>query len=200
MPTPRTYLSFSQLALFEMSPEKYAEQYLYNQKQRVSRNMHYGSQLAKGLEDEEFTGDPLLDLMASKLPKYELMDKPIEAVLKNGKEKIPLLAKPDSSKKDYSAFYEYKTSTRKWTQKMADESGQITFYTTVIWLKTHKIPQNIELICIPTRYTETGALEPTGDITRLPTTRHMTHIINMTGRIRKAWLGINELCEKELLL
>jgi len=163
MLTPRNYLSFSQMTLFEMSPEKYLEKYVYGKRERISRNMSYGSQMAKGLEAEEATGDPLLDLVMARLPKFELMDKPIEAILPvrggltacinaaesettSGKEPevIHLLAKPDTAKADYTAFKEYKTSVRKWTQKMADDSGQITFYATTIWLAKGFIPQDIE--------------------------------------------------------
>src|SRR3990167_2180171 len=111
------------MTLFEQSPERYAEQYINKNRQRISRNMAYGSKMAEGLEAEEATGDPLLDLVASKLPKYERMDKPVEMAdgieiedpynhekykipfLRNGKELILLYAKPDSAKSDYSAFF-----------------------------------------------------------------------------------------------
>ena len=147
MITPRPYLSFSQMTLFEMSPDKYIQKYIYEEKERISRNIALGKQLADGLENGELSGDPLLDLVMAKMPKFELMDKPFETELKNGKEVIKILAKPDTMKPDMTAFEEYKTSTRAWTQKMADESGQITFYTTAIWLKTGRIPSDIELVC-----------------------------------------------------
>ena len=199
MITPRPYLSFSQMTLFEMSPEKYIQKYIYEEKERISRNIALGKQLADGLENGELSGDPLLDLVMAKIPKFELMDKPFETELKNGKEVIKILAKPDTMKPDMTAFKEYKTSTRAWTQKMADESGQITFYTTAIWLKTGRIPSDIELVCATTEYDENGALRPTGTIIRLRTIRHMSDIIKMTLRMRKAWEGIKKLCEKELL-
>lgn len=224
MITPRPYLSFSQMVLFEdkNGEEKYADRYLYNKPQRTSRNMAYGSMLADGLEAEEATGDPLLDLMASRLPKFELMDKPIEVkigrriwferdkeeiyvpVLLNVNKKgeaddIPLLALPDTAKPDYTAFKEYKTSVRKWTQRMADDSGQITFYVTVIWLATGKIPQDIELVNVQVGYEPDGRLQPTGEMWRFPTKRSMIDIIKMTGRMKRTWAGIKKLCEKELL-
>lgn len=187
------------MTLFEMSPAKYVEQYIYGQKQRTTRNMAYGSMLADGLEAGESTGDPLLDLVMARLPKFELMDKPIEAELKNGKETIHLLAKPDTAKADYSAFLEYKTSVRKWNQKMANESGQITFYATTIWLKTGKIPKDIELVNAVVEYMPDGRLQPTGEIWRFPTTRAMIDVIRMVTRMKRAWAGIKTLCEKELL-
>ena len=199
MLTPRPYLSFSQMTLFEMSPEKYADQYLFGKKQRINRNMAYGSMLADGLEAGESTGDPLLDLMMAKIPKFELMDKPFEAKLPNGKEIINILAKPDTAKSDYTAFKEFKTSVRPWSQKMADESGQITFYATAIWLKTGKIPQDIELVDVVVGYEPDGRLQPTGDIWRFPTKRTMVDVIKMTSRMKRAWAGIKSLCEKELL-
>ena len=199
MLTPRPYLSFSQMTLFEMSPEKYADQYLFGKKQRINRNMAYGSMLADGLEAGESTGDPLLDLMMAKIHKFELMDKPFEAKLPNGKEIINILAKPDTAKSDYTAFKEFKTSVRPWSQKMADESGQITFYATAIWLKTGKIPQDIELVDVVVGYEPDGRLQPTGDIWRFPTKRTMVDVIKMTSRMKRAWAGIKSLCEKELL-
>ena len=162
--------------------------------------MAYGTLLAEGLENEEATGDPLLDLMMARLPKFELMDKPIETTLGDKRYGlINLLAKPDTCKADYSAFKEYKTSVRKWTQKMADESGQITFYATVIWLKTRRIPDDIELVDVQVAYDENGRLTPTGDMWQFPTNRHLPDILKMTKRMRRVWGDINELCEKELL-
>ena len=216
---PRPYLSFSQMTKFEMSPEKFTEEYLYGQRQRISRNMAYGSQLADGLMLEEANGDPLLDLMASRLPKFELKDLPIvdpkgiEVLFKRNNEEfhinvptlenkgddIPLLAVPDTSKIDYTAFKEYKSSVRKWTQKMADDSGQITFYATAIWLTTGKIPDDIELVNIETAYQDDGSMTVTGNMYRFPTKRTMADVIRMTRRMRESWAGIKELCEKELL-
>ncbi|HEY5918590.1 MAG TPA: hypothetical protein VIU13_14335 [Chryseolinea sp.] len=199
MLTPRAYLSFSQMTTFEMSPQKYADHYIYGKEQRVTINMAYGSRMAEGLEFEEATGDPLLDMMMAQIPKFELMDKPIEADLPFGKGVIRLLAKPDTAKADFTAFKEYKTSVRKWTQKMADDSGQITFYATVMWLLTHRIPQDIELVNVQVKYQDDGQLTPTGEILRFRTHRTMVDILKMTARMKRAWKGINDLCAEELL-
>ena len=199
MLTPRPYISFSQMTLFERDPEAWADKYLYDKPQRTSRNMAYGSKLADSLESDVATGDAMLDLMAAKLPKFELMDKPFECPLKNGKETITVLIKPDTAMPDLSAFKEYKTSTRKWTQKMADESGQITFYATGMWLLTKKIPHDIELVNIVVDYEPDGTLTPTGEMHRFRTHRSLTDIIKMTSRIRKNWQEIKDFCEKELI-
>lgn len=216
---PRPYLSYSQMTKFEMSKEKFIAEYLHGERGRISRNMALGSTLADGLMDEEAAGDPILDLVMAKLPKFELMDRPVLdpkgvvvpferkkkieyvriPVLTNGGDDIPLLALPDTSKPDYTAFKEYKSSIRRWTQKMADESGQITFYVTTMWISTGKIPNDIELVNAQTEYAEDGSVHPTGVIFRYKTTRSMADVLKMTKRIRTAWAGIKEVCEKELL-
>ena len=215
--TPRPYISYSQMACFEMSPKKFLDLYVYENKQRTSRNMAYGSKMAHGLENEEATGDVLLDLAMARLPKFVRMDKPVECkkgveiidphdgktytipYINTGHEKIPLLAKPDTSKGDYSAFKEYKTSTKKWTQEMVNDSGQITFYATAIWLSTGKIPQDIELINVATEYTPDGQITVTGDIWRFKTQRSLTDVIRMRSRIKRAWAGIKTLVANELI-
>ena len=123
MLTPRPYISFSQMTTFEMSPQKFIEQYIHGKRQRITRNMAYGELMANGLEAEEATGDPLLDLMMARIPKFDRMDRAVEdprgpeityrktqkahvPVLSNGKGKIPILAIPDTAKGDYSAFKE----------------------------------------------------------------------------------------------
>ena len=187
------------MTLFEQSPEKYIKQYIYNQKPPATLNMRYGSLMADGLENNKFTGDPILDLMITRLPKFELMDVAFEANLKDGHKTIKILAKPDTAKADYTAFKEYKTSLKKWTQKMADDSGQITFYATAVWLLKGFIPENIELVNVRTTYQSDGSLTPTGEMFRYLTTRNMVDIIKMTSRMRKSWIGIKILCERELL-
>lgn len=221
MITPRPYISFSQMALFERSPELYVQRYIYDRELPVSRNMEYGKMMAEGLEYGEATGDPILDLMMAKLPKFNLMDQPVIAkkgmgafinfsrgggfnvvyvpLLKDKGGDIPILALPDTTNEDYSAFKEYKTSTRKWTQRMADDSSQITFYAIAIWLRTAHIPRDIELVNITVKYDQKGDLVPTGELVRLSTTRSMVDVIRMCARIRKNWHGIKKLCESELL-
>lgn len=207
------------MAKFEMSPEKFTEEYIYNEKGRVSKNMAYGSMMADGLESGEASGDPLLDLMMAKLPKFEVMDQPIIdpkgtevlferkgeqrlikiPTLENKGDDIPILAIPDTMTKDYSAIKEYKTSVKRWTQKKADDSGQLTFYATAIWLTTGKIPKDIELVNVETDYEEDGRLTVTGNMYYFQTKREMIDIIKMCSRIRHVWSGIKNLTEKELL-
>ena len=215
--TPLPYISYSQMSLFEMQPKEYAAQYLHGKRGFVNKNMLYGTLVANALEVKEATGDPYLDLLLAKLPKFRLMDKivmddkgvkvwykhldkniHIPAVM-DGKKPIPIVAKPDTANTRYTKFKEYKTSVRPWTQRMADTSGQITFYAMAMWLKTGRIPTDIELIAIVVEYGDNGALRPTGEFIQHRTYRRMVDIIKMTARVKRAWKGIQDLCESELL-
>lgn len=185
----------------ESSPKAYVREYIYGRKTHPTKNMSFGSLMADGLEKEEATGDLLLDFVIATLPKYELRDIAFEVDLKDGKDIIKLLAKPDSAKADYSEFIEYKTSVNRWTQKDADKSGQVTFYALCMWIKTGKIPKRIRLICVLTKKDENGkiVLKDEEEPIYLETKRTMLDLIKMSIRIKKAWAKINKLCEEELL-
>lgn len=197
--TPRKYLSWSSMDLLERNEQGWIDHYIFDKPVRVNRGMAYGKAMADGLENGEATGDPLLDVVITRLPKFELMDKEFRAEIKDGKKRVPILMKIDTAKEDLSAFKEYKTSQEPWTQKKADDSGQVTFYATGIYLITGKIPHDIELVNALTEADEMGRLSATGDILRFPTRRTTAQIINMIVRMKKAWVRIEQITEEQLV-
>jgi hypothetical protein len=221
--TPRPYLSLSQIVTFEKSPTAYVNQYVYGKKRGTNRGMAFGKAMATSLEEDEATGDPVLDLMISRIPKFEVMDKivqdpkngvPVEysnpdtgrketlmlpAIRIKG-EAIPILVKPDSARPDLSGFKEYKSGQEAWTKKEVDENDQLDFYSMGMYLVTRVVPADIELVHVETRAEEgTGRIYATGEIYRHPTTRDVAAVLKMMARAGKAWAGINALMESELL-
>lgn len=196
MLTPKNYLSWSQLNLFETDPERYKRKYLQGEEQRINQGQAYGKLLSKGLEDGEFTGDPALDMVIEKIPALEINEMSVETEYKTGKEVIPLFALLDTAKKDLSAFKEYKTG-QILCQKSAFD--QITFYATVIELKTGQIPKDIEWVGIQTKRRLGGKLEATGEVIRHKEVRNMMDCVKMRIRIKKAWVGIQKLTSQEWL-
>lgn len=208
--TPRPYLSWSSLNMLgDFSPkciERWKEYYIYDKKFGTNQGMHFGKVMADGLEDDVATGDVVLDMVMTKIPKFEIMDKTFTVGLKTGRklsngewEVIQILCKPDTRKEDFSAFKEYKTSQKRWTRKQVDEFGQITFYAMGMFLKTGKIPGDIELTEIETKTALDGKIECTGQIFRHHTVRSMGSILQMMVRCKKAWSIINKICEEELI-
>lgn len=197
MITPRPYLSWSQLDLFEKDPEGYREIYIKGGVKPANAFMQLGKEVADSMETGEETGDPMKDLVISMIPKFEDKEVEIRATIKVGKNEIPLFGKMDSGKKnDLSAFKEVKTGV-KWTQRRADEHGQLTFYCTIIKEITKKIPENIELVWAET-VVEKGRPRLTGRVVTFKTKRTLADIIKMKARIKKAWEGIQEMMSEEV--
>lgn len=202
---PRPYLSHSQKKTWKQSPAEYKAKYIYDKPQFKTKEMKFGSVMATALEEDELTGDTLLDTVMMEIPKFECMDFVTEVTLKIGKdEPVPLYGRMDSRKADHSAFKEYKTGKDGkggWTQAKVDNDSQITFYATMCYLLTKKIPEDIELVWIITEDSPhcQGEIVCTGEIRRFHTVRTMGHIINEMADMRKVWKEIGEMCEKELL-
>jgi hypothetical protein len=196
MLTPQNYLSWSQLNLFETNPEMYKRKYLYGEQQRINSGQAYGKLLSKGLEDEEFTGDPALDMVMEKIPVVESREFKLETEYKTGKEIIPLLAFLDTAQNDLSAFKEYKTGQ---VLNQASAFGQITFYATLIKLKTGKLPKDIEWVGIQTKKRPDGKIEATGEVLVRKQAINEMDCIKMMVRIKKAWAGIQKLTAEEWL-
>jgi len=201
MITPRGYLSWSQLFLWESAPERYKDYYLdgIGNSIPLSRGVVLGKDVATALETGEETGDELRDLVIAQIPRLADSEREIKATIKIGKIEIPLLGKLDASSKDLMTIKEYKTGQTKWTQKLVDKQGQITMYCVIIQALTGEIPKDIELVHIPTKADEDGKLELTGDIIIIPTERTTIDILKMKSRIKKAWLEIGKMCEEAII-
>jgi len=163
-----------------------------------------GKELADCLENGTETGIPEKDIVIFQIPQYEIHDKSIELTVKSGKGDIPILIKPDSTRSDYRAFYEYKQGDIKypWTQKKVDNDDQMTFYSTGLYEITGYMPES-ELIWAVTekRIDPDGIERPhyTGEIRRFKTKRTLSQILKMKVRMSKAWKEIGKMMEEEIL-
>jgi hypothetical protein len=195
--TPRPYLSWSQLSLWEKSPYEYAKHYIYG---ATINNPHIelGKKLAevleKGWEDEEDFDIKNLDIELARilLPTYP--EKEVE--LKAEVDGVPILGKLDGFDRDRLIIGEYKTGIQEWTQERVDNHGQLTFYALLVYLNFGKLPSQINLYWIPVRYD--GYDIVLSDNTQIfETKRTMKDLLDMGVRIKRAWEGIKELCKQE---
>lgn len=204
---PRDYLSYSQMTLWEKNPDKYIEQYLYGEKSRTSRAMALGKEMARGLEEGDDTGDPVLDLVMARLPKYECRDKEFRGTLKGKDFDVPLLIRPDSAKKDLSRIIEYKTGLELWTASKVAKLDQLDFYMMGAFVITGKLPVDLKLVHVQTEREcdgdgeplENGRILPTGKFFEHKATRTMADVLRMMTRARKAWREIGERYEQEII-
>lgn len=186
-------LSWTKLNTLETSERDFIRYYIFKEKRPVNDGMEYGKRLSEALEVGGLSGDPMLDLALAQIPMLEVSEFELQHDWQDNGVTVPLLVLIDTAEKDLSAFKEFKTGQKRWTPKEVHESGQITFYATTAWLAKGKIPKDIELVGIPTKRQETGILEATGDIYRIPTSRNMQDILKMMVRMKRAWLRIQEL-------
>lgn len=163
--------------------------------------MKFGTLVAKALEDDEFTGDPVLDMILTRIPKFEIMDKPHECTMKIGKKIVPLLARMDSRRENFRGFKEYKTGKDPWTQAKVDKDPQVTFYATYCYIVTGEIPDDMELVWVPTENDpdDPKKVRVTGEMIVFKTTRSKADIIKEKADMLKVWEEIGIACEKELL-
>lgn len=196
------------MRLLEASPTTYREVYFEGRKMPTNRGQGLGREIAEAIETDTDTGDIIKDAVIAQLPKYEHRDKEFRMTIP-GKEPVPLLIKPDSLKKDYSAVIEYKTGVEPWTQNKVDRDDQLTFYATGIYVLVKKIPKldlywaetamDMEDINNPGERIMFNMPQLTGRIERFETTRTIKDVLKMQVRMRAAWREIGRMVENELV-
>lgn len=188
--TPRGYLSWNQLSMWEKDPNQYYQIYVEGIDFYRTKYLEFGSKIHEAIEKgrDYDKVDPLLSLAVSFLPQYPLQ----EYTLLTKYDDIPLLGRLDAFHDGTLIFADDKTGKR-WTQGMTDKSGQITFYYLMLWLLYKKMPPCAYIHHLKTFEDTKGDIHLTGDVSIFKTQRTRKDIILMQGRIKKAWRGIGEM-------
>lgn len=181
----RSYLSYSQLTAFEQG--KYVERYLKGE-ERENRFQRFGKEFHDALT--KVTKNDNIEKLKLFLPDYDAREIKITAKI----EGIPILGMLDGLNRKKKEFCDYKTG-KKWTQSMTDKSAQITFYYILLWKRYGWMPKRALIHWIET--IEEEELRFTGKIKTFETRRTMQDMILFFGRIKRSWLGIEKLCNKE---
>ncbi|MEP7339243.1 MAG: hypothetical protein ABI977_16020 [Acidobacteriota bacterium] len=188
--SPRPYLSWSQINLFERSPDLYARKYLFAQEEQQSEAQRLGKKLASALELQQKTGDDALDSVVSIFPEYPNREVKMEAVL-DGVD-VPLYGVLDGYDPLKLRIGEYK-SGRLWTQEMVNESGQLKMYSLLVWLNSRQLPSEIMLHWARTQYIEVKGVELTGEMQSFEAKFSLEDMLTFSARVRTVWDGIKKL-------
>jgi hypothetical protein len=193
--TPRPYLSWSQLYLFEKSPYQYAVQYIYGGRIIENPLLNLGKKLAETLEKDEWeeNEDPDIEVAKILLPSYPEREVELKAVVGG----VPILGKLDGFNREKLVIGEYKTGRVEWDQKRVDEFGQLTFYALLVYHNFGSLPNQIQLHWVPSEYDENMNVGLLGEIRSFETKRDLRDLLEISIRIKKAWEGIKKLCEEE---
>lgn len=184
--TPRNYLSWSQLSLWEKNPELYRRVYFEGQEQQ-NANIDFGKAVALTFEQDISSSHAAVEIariLNSKknFPKREFAIEADAGICR-------LKGVLDMFNPRKLAMREIKTG-KKWTQEMVDKHGQIDFYDYLVWLKYRKPLKEISLFWIETKEDDFGDIVPTGKFKLFATKRSLEHRLKIHNRIRRAWLGI----------
>src|SRR5574343_855975 len=187
--SPRGYLSWSQLNRWEKDPNMYYQVYFEGLDQFRTKYLELGKRMATTLENGfDCERDPLFEMLAAFMPAYPRREFDVKANF----EGIPLVGKLDGFNEKTLKVGEYKTG-KNWTQSMVDQTGQLTFYALLVWLKYKKLPKEIFLHWARTDEDMEGNLKLTCDIKTFKTSRSLKDLILFSKRIKLAWEGICEL-------
>ena len=134
-------ISWSAITQFEYDRELWYEKYVLGIEQKSNQKMDFGKYI-----DEKIQNDPTF---IPEIPRLPLFQHKLTGKI----EDIYMVGKFDGFRKKPPALLEYKTTSNKnrWTQKTAQDHGQILFYQALIYLNYGITPEKIEthLISIP---------------------------------------------------
>lgn len=187
----KDYLSYSQYKTYSTSKQAYIDIYL-NGKRLDNKYLTFGKDFADDLEKEKMTIE--MAEVYSKLPQVDEREKEFLLNFQG----IPLLGKLDGFsryRKHLVIIDEYKTGKKPWTQKMVDEAEQLTIYALLVH---GNLKVEYKNIVIRLHWAETcedvdGKIFFTGRVESFTTSRSQRDILKIYPKLKKAWLGIEEL-------
>lgn len=158
MESNRTYISYSQFALFKSSPKAYYEKYGLDKKTFGTKYQNFGKKLMEDLEFGDVKGVPkeLKELVKSGIVEFEI-------TVKSKFIEKDLFGIVDVISENYTHFDEIKTGKAEWTKSMVAKNEQMLFYALMINLKYKVIP-SATLVWAETLEDEEGGVYFTGQV------------------------------------
>lgn len=184
------YLSFSQYSTFLRSKEEYINSYI-NGFKRENKYMDFGKLIAYGLEERNENACEDVEIARQLISQPKEKEKKVNALFYN----IPLFGILDGY--DPGIIYEYKTGKNKWTQGQVDKNEQLTFYAIMTSIQEKIKPQDlkIKLIWLETFEDIDGSMHLSGQFKEFETKRTQADILRIYPKIKKVWIGIEELID-----
>jgi len=114
-------LSWSHLVMIEKDPEEWYDVYVLGHKRKPTEAMKFGTKVHKQIAERKFRGK-LKEVYYGNNPETQLTCKIFYTKTKS----FNIFGTPDDH--GTLSLYEYKTGTKLWTQKQADNHGQLFTY------------------------------------------------------------------------
>ena len=192
--TPRPYLSWSQMSLWNRSPEEYKRVYIYGGERFCNGAMELGRKVAEGLENNGVIDDDDIARLAIFMPQSPSKEYEIKVEFQG----IPLYGILDgfNPKCKRKIVRDNKTGT-KYTQGTADKLGQLTFYAILVLAKYGELPYKIYIDWARTEKDKYGKFRLTGDIKTFETKRTMQDVLLFYAKMKRTWQEIQQMSKEE---
>ncbi len=183
-------LSWSAISSFEYDPEQWYRKYVLGQTDPASKEMLFGSEIGNKL-----ASDPTFMTCVPRLSLFEF-----ELNAKFGK--IPLIGYIDSYEL-HTDLLEFKTGKKPWTQKRADDHGQLDMYLLMLHLTYNVKPHDVQcsIVWMPTQETgdfQISLIDP-NKVHIFPTKRSMSDILRFGMRINETYKKMDEYCQNKVI-
>lgn len=191
-------LSWSAISSFEWNKGQWYRKYVLKELPEDTPELLFGKMI-----DERIQAEP--DFLPE-LVRYPVLQHEMRTEF-NG---IPLLGFADAYRprvrpaknrsSECAAIRDYKTGRKPWDQKRADETGQLTMYLFMLWLRDKTKPEEVEgyIDWLPT-HIEDGKIafiEPV-TIHTFKTKRTMREVLAFGQRIKDTWVQMEQYCQRE---
>ncbi len=165
--------SWSQHSSWDYDKEQWYDRYILGNSTPSTPQLEFGKRFGEAAE----WGNPMAPLTI-----YTYMEHCVKATL-DGVELVGFL---DSYDKE-NLLAEYKTGVKKWDQKRVDETGQLTYYALLLWLRDKKKPEDLKMVLewVPTCFRPDlsyGFTDP-AVVHTFETSRTMTDILKLGADI-----------------
>jgi len=175
---PKGYISWSQMNLWETSPQKYIDTYIYGKEYFETKEMRFGKWLAVKIETGQRV-EPKVDHLLQMVYKRHYKENEINIDF----EGIQLKAGFDSI--DKYGFDEYKTGKVPWNAERASKHGQMDFYALCFKLEMGYMP-DMALHWLPTVGEGKDYIQLVGEIHTFIVEKTEEQMFAFGERIKKA--------------
>lgn len=194
---PRGYLSWTQVDMWERSPERYIRQYVHGAAGFENSGMTFGKEVSQALENGAESDDTLMEALVAILPRYQLPEHEIRAILKTPYGNVELLGKLDTFGRDPIRFREYKTGRVPWTQAKANKHRQLLHYAALVYLLHGKLPTEVWLDWAETEEVD-GEVRLTGKILSFHVKIDLRDVLEYLADVCRVAREIDEMYRKEI--
>ena len=185
----RPYFSYSQMSAFKYSPARFLRNYYYGEFED-NQYLQLGKRLGTALQFRDKKEIAIINKIREQIPEAKVYEKELKAKF-NGTRLIGYLDGWDERKLE---IMEFKTGKR---PSEASWRAQMTFYSTILFIRRKKLPSKITLYWAETKFDENDVLILTGKVKMYNIIVTLLDVIQFSAKLIKTYNDIQKLIDQE---